>query len=355
MFLKSIHIENFRSFKNLEIKELKNINLLFGRNGSGKSSVLDAIFLLIRGTSPNSTNSIQGMRRMPIRKSDDFKYLFNDFRIDDNYIKINATTSPDNKRIRLHIKPNLGIPNTASNLNNTAEINQSNEKFDIEAIAKTSNNLDLGGISHEYVDTNNKKFNFNIPASHVIPFILPEIKLSYINDLTMPDILKYVSEFITNRSEAELVSVLKEIDSNITNIKMGADNTVYIDIESKDKSVPINIMGDGIIKIVSLLTVIRLSEKGIVLIDEIENGLYFKSLESLWKAVLKACRLYNVQVIATTHSYECLSALSDIYSKEKTNESIYYIRLDKIANEHSAVYYTADELKAAIDDNMEIR
>jgi AAA15 family ATPase/GTPase len=42
--LNSIQIKNFRGFDNLDIDGFSQINLFIGRNNSGKSSVLEAIF-----------------------------------------------------------------------------------------------------------------------------------------------------------------------------------------------------------------------------------------------------------------------------------------------------------------------
>jgi recombinational DNA repair ATPase RecF len=44
--LTSLHIENFRGFRDFKMTGLGRVNLLVGRNNSGKSSVLDAIHLL---------------------------------------------------------------------------------------------------------------------------------------------------------------------------------------------------------------------------------------------------------------------------------------------------------------------
>jgi recombinational DNA repair ATPase RecF len=49
--INSIEIKNFRCFERLEIKKCKRINVLVGENGSGKTSLLEAIFFAL-GSSP---------------------------------------------------------------------------------------------------------------------------------------------------------------------------------------------------------------------------------------------------------------------------------------------------------------
>ncbi|MBI5361238.1 MAG: AAA family ATPase [Planctomycetes bacterium] len=44
--LNNISVENFRGVKKAQIDDFKNINLFIGKNGCGKSTVLEIIFLL---------------------------------------------------------------------------------------------------------------------------------------------------------------------------------------------------------------------------------------------------------------------------------------------------------------------
>ena len=49
--IKSLEIKNFRCFKDLYLRELKRFNIVVGEGGSGKTSLLEAIFL-VAGASP---------------------------------------------------------------------------------------------------------------------------------------------------------------------------------------------------------------------------------------------------------------------------------------------------------------
>ena len=48
----SLRIRNYRVFSDLEIGDLSRINLIGGKNNSGKTSLLEAIFLLSAGGNP---------------------------------------------------------------------------------------------------------------------------------------------------------------------------------------------------------------------------------------------------------------------------------------------------------------
>ena len=49
---KSFYINNFRLFKHLELSELGRINLIAGKNSSGKSALLEAIRLYASNADP---------------------------------------------------------------------------------------------------------------------------------------------------------------------------------------------------------------------------------------------------------------------------------------------------------------
>ena len=51
MYVKQINLENFRNYKNQEIKLDKNINIIYGNNAQGKTNILESIFLCSMGKS----------------------------------------------------------------------------------------------------------------------------------------------------------------------------------------------------------------------------------------------------------------------------------------------------------------
>ena len=50
--LKSFQIDNFRLFQHLEVKQLSRVNLIVGKNNSGKSSFLEALRIYASNADP---------------------------------------------------------------------------------------------------------------------------------------------------------------------------------------------------------------------------------------------------------------------------------------------------------------
>jgi len=72
----------------------------------------------------------------------------------------------------------------------------------------------------------------------------------------------------------------------------------------------------GITKYLWILTAIASNPGGVVLIDEIERGLYFKSLTRILDSIVKFAQEHHVQLFATTDSAELLEAFAEIMDSQ---------------------------------------
>ena len=76
MFTK-IKIENFKVFKSIEISDFSRINVFFGKNNCGKSTLLDALFILTGISNPQlimRTNQFRDYTKLK-----DLSYFFSQF------------------------------------------------------------------------------------------------------------------------------------------------------------------------------------------------------------------------------------------------------------------------------------
>ena len=58
----SISVSNFRGFRDFTIDSVSRVNLLTGRNNVGKTALLEAIFLLVRGANANLMGVVSSYR-----------------------------------------------------------------------------------------------------------------------------------------------------------------------------------------------------------------------------------------------------------------------------------------------------
>lgn len=168
-------------------------------------------------------------------------------------------------------------------------------------------------------------------------------------------IKKKLNPLIIEKSIHEIIEVLTQIDEKIVGIQLGLNDAVLFDI-GLSRLVPMHVMGDGMRQILSILATIATSKEQMVFIDEIDNGLHYSTLAVLWQAILKAAKEFNVQVFATTHSYECLAALAQVQEGNLFGEDVVRVfRLEREGEEHRAVKMTGEDLSVMIGNNWEVR
>jgi AAA15 family ATPase/GTPase len=121
----------------------------------------------------------------------------------------------------------------------------------------------------------------------------------------------------------------------------------------------INLMGDGIIKILYLIVMIYDNRNGIILIDEIGNGLHYSAMTTLWKAIFKATNDFNTQLFVTTHNREILKYLKSVLEEADYRgfqECVMIHTVRKLDNNILKSYnYNYEKLEHAIEYDNEIR
>ena len=154
----------------------------------------------------------------------------------------------------------------------------------------------------------------------------------------------------------DILNIMKIIEPrliSLSSVTQGNSSMVYGDIGLREK-IPIPYMGEGIAKLLSYILAIANAKNGIVLIDEIENGLHHSVLPDVWKSIETISRKYNCQVILTTHSYEAIKAMVAGLKTQGKNRW-FYIRMDRENNAVVPKYYSPDVLQSTIDRDWEIR
>lgn len=359
---KNLKIENFRGLTELEIDDLRQFNLFVGKNNSGKSTILEAIFLLINPSNPELPLKISSFRDTNIFKPENWDLLFHNL---EKNLDIKLSCELDNSEIRfLKIRPQI---NSTINVELTPTI-KSMEKIETGNLSK-QNGLELVYSFNSVDDIANEIItSFRIEETPKGP----EIKLKNVKNLP-PELSslkgvfvssKVISEGIGNRfgkivennDEERITQIVKKIDPQLKDLKLGPDNIVLCDVGLK-RSLPLNVMGEGLVKILAIIVAIAEVENGILVIDEIENGLHVTSQEILWRAIFETAMEYNVQIFATTHSSECLEAMilsaNDIYDKNMDKIRLY--RLERDVDQFKTIIYTPKLLFTSLEKGWEVR
>ena len=118
--------------------------------------------------------------------------------------------------------------------------------------------------------------------------------------------------------------------------------------------VPLKSLGDGAIRLFSVALTLTNVKDGILLIDEAENGIHHSVQPDFWRMVLRMARENNTQVLATTHSWDCVRGFAKAAINDEDAEGILF-RLERDDEDVWTVFYSEEELKVAAEQGIEVR
>ncbi|MDI9365544.1 MAG: AAA family ATPase [Flavobacterium sp.] len=372
--LDSLEIKNFRNLKHLRIESLGAVNLIIGKNNTGKSAILEAMMIY---ASKGDLNMI---------------YYILDGR-GENYILNQASSKED--LTALNVK-------SLSSLFTDRQVVYSSEGALF--IGKIENALSIEQrLNDDFVALNFVKYIYedeydsfgdwhrkkvaiknDLIASFPDNSIGLEIstgKSSYIHQLkrlnnyklTQWPTVQFVSTSHASREangrlwdtialtdkEQYVIDALKIIEKDIDRIAFiedGPGNRVAkIKLKNSQDVVPLQSMGDGINRILTIILALVNADGGYLLIDEFENGLHHSVQKQLWEIVFFLSKKLNVQVFATTHSEDCIKGFETVLNSDTNDQSGKLIRLALKNGVVSQEPFDAKELELATENDIEIR
>ena len=352
-------IKNFKCFKQLTLPDLGRITLIGGKNNVGKTALLEVLFLFFDRMPPNMILKQYGWRGLgnvittpagmwgPIFRNYDLETQISISLWIDK--KKESATYKFNPSFMLEGLPPNEIPHG---------LGEKSIRTDLEPIPSFS--LDI-----EYDDgSDNKKSSHLIISPKGAPGIKHDYSVSGLRNVVfLPAKIQITSKENSERfsklkktgREEDVVRFLKIIEPRLKNLAIiteGPEPVIYGDI-GLSEMIPVPFMGGGMVRLLDIILAVAECKNSVVFIDEIENGIHRSLLPKIWEAIGKAAENFKSQVIATTHSAECLEAAHKGLSSRP--DDLRYIRLDREGNVITAKTSNYDMLGSAIAHNLEIR
>lgn len=349
--LKTVRIKNFRGFTDLTLNDLERVNLLAGANGTGKTAVLEALFLHVGAHNPEIGMRINIFRGLMAFKADLdglFAPLFHRYGFDEA-VEISST---DDQGVERSLTVRL------SDIAVTAlEPSNGNDRPD-----SLSATISAREVRFDYEDSEGKRATANgwlttegLRVQVGKPWGGQAIFLATRYHSPAEDAQRF-SELAVQMRQQPLVESLKLVEPRLSSLSvqaMGNVALVYGDI-GLGRLIPIDLMGQGTSRLLSIMLAIVSQQASIVLIDEIENGLHYSVMAQVWAAIAKAARAADVQVFATTHSWECLRAAHEAFSQDEQYDFRLH-RLERVGDTVRVVTLDRAALDTAIEVGLEVR
>lgn len=348
MNFSSISIKNFRGIKTCDIHDLGLVNVFFGKNNCGKSSILEAIFLMSGPSNPTLPILVNNLRQLVSFTEEDILTVFYGLN-SENIIRIQS--DGQNKR-------DVCVTMIRSHTNQVAldQLSQTNAEQSGKRYGLKFEYL-VGESKHMYhteliLDSNDKN-NAQAKTEKAYKENL------YTEYIPSGNVMRHADEklmqIIIEKREFEIVEALKLIEPRIKDIVL-VNKKIMVDIGLESR-LPINVLGDGVRKVLSVLLAIHSAKGGALMIDEIDNGLHYSIMPNLWKVILHACKKQETQLFVSTHSADLVKALVDVMNQDdkvSTGVSAYKL-VKKDDDELVALRYDKKTLAYAINQEMEVR
>ena len=359
---------NFRCFQDFEIEPLARVNLIVGENNVGKTALLEALLLHCVPSTPENSFGVNFFRGAGGSTADHWKELDWLFNVKQTDAEIELRTVHDRAgesalRIRLAQPKERSLLPAESNgalqteLHSRATIAQPNELIleytDHEGQEFTSR-ARLAPLETKSFSPNVDPMEVKFSSSNIDPFGRAVLMLKHPR---FPEVYaELYSALVEAGREAELLPPLQALDPRIQRLELlyRANMPLFHADIGGVPLMPLLYMGDGISHVLSRLLVIKTTKNGTVLIDEFDNGLYYSALIDVWKAIGTAARQSNVQVFATTHSWECVTAAQNAFAESGDDEFRLH-RLERRDGDIVAITYDQEQLATSIELNFEVR
>ena len=161
-------------------------------------------------------------------------------------------------------------------------------------------------------------------------------------------------------NEDQVIRILQLIyDDEVERIAVigGEDQPIrraVVKIKGQDRPVPLKSLGDGAVRLFGVALALANSRDGFLVIDEAENGIHHSVQADFWKMIIKTAHENNVQVLATTHGWDCVVGFARAAVESKESEGV-LIRLEKDDEQMYEVEYSEKQLQSAAEQGIEVR
>jgi hypothetical protein len=157
--------------------------------------------------------------------------------------------------------------------------------------------------------------------------------------------------------DKDFLNALRALEPTLKSIEILATTTptLYFTLRGRPP-LPITIMGEGMTAVASYAATIFETPGRLVLIDEVENGIHYSALEKVWTQIGRAVKATGTQVVASTHSYECVRAAYQAFRSDP--DALQLIRLRSREDSPTAIEavdYDLESLEGALDMNLDLR
>jgi hypothetical protein len=372
--ISSLRIEGYRGFERFEMSDLGRVNLLVGTNNSGKTSVLEAIHLLASAGDPAALWRLLWRRGerlapallsspdRPTRRSVELSvsHLFHKHDAQPgSRLRIASRNQSDERSVEFTVVESSAVeqmgmfsPEDEGSLASRLALEVSGHPEPVLGVIPLTR---AGGVYSDIADMPARRSRLRYSEGVPSQFITTE-------SFTGGELIGMWDRLALTPSESLVLQALQFLDPGIERIASQAGGPYpwnqarggfIVKRKGWEQPVPIGSMGDGMWRMLAMAIAITQSRGGFLLVDEIDTGLHYTVMSQMWKLIFNAARELDVQVFATTHSYDCVYSLAQICNAKEGGDHVTVQRIDP--GKGRSVPYDEAEITVAASREIEVR
>ena len=367
---KTFRVKNFRCFRDLQINDLGRVNLIAGKNNTGKTALMEAMYLhsgnrdvktLLRSSQPES-----GIRYSAQLPPDFDAGATSVISWDTIFHEIDISEDIDLTAESFTTEPSLFDEPYESSVTLAVKSIESHDFDDILSQLRVEDlerftHIDILAVTSDYnrqssyfaiLDGNLLRSRRKIKPLHRSDFLLPrQILNEQVNSTRFTNMRK-------KDRIPTLLSALKDVEPRLDGLELWFDGRrplIKADIGLR-QPLSLGDLGDGVNRIASLILAMGEVAGGVIFIDEIENGIHYSAQKEAWKAIGQVARDLKIQIFATTHSYEMIKAAHDAFKDDDPYEFRFHrLYRDSTSGNIEARTYNQFAADSAISREHEVR
>ncbi len=356
-------IENYRCFAQIDLRGLRRINIITGENGSGKTALLEALSIATKGQpgevirqnrlrglpEPGFPNALAPFISTPMTP-EAFRAIWASlFRDDQRPVSFKITptqaTAPLNElslRVRWSDQETVGVAGPDQAITGLAAARSvvferregAGAPTSVEPILTPQGQMMVPALP----DFGPRMFSF--PATSFFSHY---------------DAVVWFSNLSVKRRTAVILEAIRRDFPFITSLSVlspaGAQG-IYATL-SDGTTQTLAMVSSGINKIFTLYCALSDLQSGVLLVDEIENGIYYEKYASVWRNLYDMCCLNQNQAFITSHSAECMEALVPLLDEAANDFCL--LRAERQGDQCVIRQMTGEALHAGLRGAVEIR
>ena len=343
--LTSIHIEGFKGFKDTLIAPLRKVNLILGGQNVGKTSLLEAVYL--------GANHINNFQQLPAL------FRLAEGRDSQRYLQ---SVFGKNRKWLVDLADNNGkVLRTTNNKDSEHDVffDLYGTEIDGVKINRLIRGPDVGMHSPAMkVRLKNEKIHFINPddAAKEVLFVNPlAVSVHLPNQLSVAQLF---DKTIMTRKKKNLLDMLGRIESRLEDmhsLSPDGEQRIYVELEGDGDALPLPQLGHGFSRLVHLYCSLLVTNAKLALIDEVENGIHYSSLPTLFQGIQDIAAKHDVQTLMTTHSWDCIRAAYKTFADAGNLQDFQLIRLERDGENIRAVVINDEMLDTVMEAGYEVR